>query len=153
MFICFYYYFLFQSFGGLPCNFCGNRSFQDNCNVYNFPDCLLACLFWDYLGSYCWSSVPSNDHAFGSCETIHFAQVFQRGTSSRFRCRRIWRGSCFIIQPHECKFSILSLWIRVLMHFWFLFLHHIFTLKSGKRKELTPSGLFQFINFLYLLCS
>ena len=85
----FYHHLFFQSFGGLPCNFRGNCSFQDNCDVYHLPDRLLACLFRDYLGPYRWSSVPSDDHASGSCETIPFAQVFQRGTSSRFRCCRV----------------------------------------------------------------
>ena len=97
---------LFQSTGGVPCHFCGNCTFQDHCNFYNLPDCLSACLFWDYMGSNCRGSVPFNDYAFGSCETIHFAQVFQSGTPSRFRCCRVWRGTSFIIQPSNSKFLL-----------------------------------------------
>jgi hypothetical protein len=35
---------LFQSTGGVPCHFCGNCTFQDNCNIYYLPDVLSASL-------------------------------------------------------------------------------------------------------------
>lgn len=95
-----------KSSGGVPCNLCGNCPFQDNCSIYTLPDCILACLFWYHLGPNSRGSIPIDDHASGSCETIHSAQVLQRGTPSRFRCRRIWRSPSITLRPIYCKSPI-----------------------------------------------
>ncbi|KAK4759223.1 hypothetical protein SAY87_022354 [Trapa incisa] len=39
---------------------------QNNSIVYNFPDSILACLFWDNAGPHCWGSFSIDDHAFSS---------------------------------------------------------------------------------------
>ena len=97
--------FLIKSIGGVPCNLCGNCTFQDNCSIHTLPNCLLACLLWDYVGSNCWGSFPTDDHAPCSCKTIYSAQVFQGGASSRLRRCRVWRSVCFTVWPSHCKSS------------------------------------------------
>ncbi|TYI12471.1 hypothetical protein ES332_A09G280300v1 [Gossypium tomentosum] len=78
-----------------------NRTIQNNCHVDDIPNHILVCLFRDYLGSGRRGSFPIDDHAFGSCETICFAQVFQRGTPSRFGCCRVRRITGCTVQPYN----------------------------------------------------
>lgn len=81
---------------------------------FTLPNCLRACLFWYHLGSNRWGSIPIDDHASGSCEAMHSAQLFQtteRSIPSRFRCCRVRRSTCLTaltIQPSDCKCSILE---------------------------------------------
>lgn len=62
-----------QGSGRLPCYLCGNRAIQDDCDFHIIPDIIFAHLFWAYMGSHRGASLPSHDHALGSCKTVHFA--------------------------------------------------------------------------------